>query len=70
MSDCIRQDQTQIVLKHLRRYRRIDSMKAFGMYNITRLADVIWRLRRQGHAISTEMVSKPRTRYAIYRLAK
>lgn len=70
MSDCIRKDQTQIVLRHLRRYRRIDSMKAFGMYNITRLADVIWRLRRQGHVITTELVAKPRTRYAIYRLAK
>lgn len=70
MSDCIRQDQTQIVLKHLRRYRRIDSMKAFGLYNITRLADVIWRLRKQGHDIKTQMVAKPRTRYAIYRLAK
>lgn len=68
---CVRkQDQTQQVLKHLRRYRRIDSMKAFGMYNITRLADVIWRLRKQGHDISTELVAKPRTRYAIYRLAK
>lgn len=68
---CVRkQDQTQVVLNHLRRYRRIDSMRAFGAYNITRLADVIWRLRRQGHAINTEMVAKPRTRYAIYRLAK
>ncbi len=70
MSDCRSQDQTKVVLKHLRRYRRIDSMKAFGMYNITRLADVIWRLRRQGHVITTELVAKPRTRYAIYRLAK
>lgn len=65
-----RKTQIDTVLAYLRRYRRIDSMKAFGLYNITRLADVIWRLRRQGHVITTELVAKPRTRYAIYRLAK
>ena len=70
---CVRQqDQTQVVLKHLRRYRRkgLTSFQAFGLYQITRLADVIYRLRDREIEIETELRTGNGTRYAIYRLAK
>ena len=59
--------QTDIVLRHLRRNRTITPIVAFERYRITRLADVVHRLRRRV-SITTEQVGP--TRYARYRLVK
>lgn len=64
-----RREQPDIVLRHLRR-RHITAMDAFRKYNITRLEDVIHKLRRRGHVIVTELRKGNGTRYAIYRLAR
>lgn len=41
------------VLKHLQRYGTITSWEAFQEYGATRLASIIFELRKEGHAIST-----------------
>lgn len=65
-----RSEQPDIVLRHLKRRRRITAMDAFREYSITRLADVIYKLRGRGVHIVTELRKGNGTRYAIYRLAK
>lgn len=64
--------QTDIVLRHLRRNRTITPIVAFERYRITRLADVVLRLRRRGVNIATQMVQTGdgRSRFARYRLVR
>jgi hypothetical protein len=61
--------QKQIVLKHLKR-KRITSMEAFALYNITRLAAVIRDLRKEGKTITTEIKNNHYSHYAVYKLEK
>lgn len=64
---------TSDILKHLKRYGKINQLKALERYGTWRLADVIFRLRDAGYKIRTEekLVT---TRYgkkvnvAVYRL--
>ena len=53
--------QTGAVLEHLRTKGSITSMEAFTLYGATRLAVIIFRLRKLGYDIEThDMVRKNR----------
>ncbi|MBO6272870.1 DNA-binding protein [bacterium] len=45
--------QGNVVLEHLKKYGHITSMEAITKYRITRLASVIFRLRKLGYNIDT-----------------
>ena len=65
--------QQEQVLNHLRAIHsmhdsRITSQQAWRYYSITRLADVIFKLRRRGYDIETEMVRNGSVSFARYRL--
>ena len=60
--------QERLVLTHLRRHRTITPKQAVERYSIYRLADVVFKLRRHGHAVLTEPQRTGRTVYAKYRL--
>lgn len=47
--------QKDEVLLHLITYRTITSLEAIKMYNITRLADKIYQLRKEGFNISSTL---------------
>lgn len=67
--------QKDLVLMHLRNYGSMTSMDAIMEYGITRLADVVLKLKRDGHNIqkvdetSTNRYGKA-VRYARYRLVE
>lgn len=62
--------KTTAVYNHLKKGKTITSWEAFTKFRATRLADIIFRLRAQGHNISTEMVEDEHTRFARYRMTK
>ena len=49
-------NQAERILRHLKDYRTIEPMEALGQYGCYRLADVIYRLKKEGHNITTELV--------------
>ena len=63
--------QKQMILEHLRKHKTLTSMEAFEQYGATRLAAVIFDLRKAGYDIDTMDVygfnryGEP-TRYARY----
>ena len=64
--------QSSEVINHLRKYKKITSLKLFGA---TRLSGIIYYLRNKGFGIETEIAyAKNRyghlTKYAIYKLVK
>lgn len=66
-----KETQKKRVLAHLIKYGRITSNEAFTWYGITRLADVIFRLRKDGYeieTIDTESLNRygEKCRYATY----
>ena len=69
-----RMKQKERVLLHLQQNGEITSWDAIMQYGITRLADVIHKLRRDGYKIETETVVKKKgeqtVHYAKYRLEK
>lgn len=60
--------QAETILLHLKRHRTITSQQAWSRYQITRLADVVHKLRRHGHSVMTEPMRTGRKVYAKYRL--
>lgn len=46
--------QTEAVLEHLKKHKTITSMESFRLYGVTRLSDVIFRLRKKGYKISNK----------------
>ena len=61
--------QTKTVINHLTNNRKITSIEAIGLYGITRLAAVVFLLRKSGIQVNTTMkdgVNK--TQYAEYSL--
>ena len=63
----------QKILEHLRKYKRITSIEAFGEYSMTRVGARICDLRKKGHNIKSEMVYTRRadgtpTHWAVYTL--
>ena len=60
--------QWKDVLAHLKGYKHITSMEAWSMYHITRLAAIIFRLRKMGYNIRTDdCVGK--NEYGVYNYA-
>ena len=57
------------VLMHLQK-KPITSWEAITKYRVTRLADVIFKLKKQGHNIVTWMVDDGEVRFARYYLVK
>jgi hypothetical protein len=57
------------VLMHLQK-KPITSWEAITKYRVTRLADVIFRLKKRGHNIVTWMVDDGEVRFARYYLVK
>ena len=50
--------QKQDVLAHLRTHKKgLTSMEAFSRYGITRLAGVVFELKKEGHEIDTNMLT-------------
>jgi|TARA_R110002074_G_scaffold44462_1_gene115634 hypothetical protein len=61
--------QTNTVINHLNNNRKLTSIEAIGLYGITRLAAVVYTLRKSGLDVTTTMkdgVNK--TQYAEYSL--
>lgn len=69
-SDSIRTrkpSQEDIVLHHMKEYGSITSVQAFEKYSITRLAAVIFNLRREGWDIAmVREISRSGKRYGRY----
>ena len=61
---------TAKVLAALKRGERLSQIDAFNRFRTTRLAAIIWNLRKAGHDISAEIIQNGGTRYAIYSLDK
>lgn len=65
--------QRELILEHLERGWSITSLEAWEKYGCSRLADVIFKLRKEGYRIDSEMTEGrtkmgASTRYATYRL--
>lgn len=58
------------VFTHLTIYGSITSLEAFDLYTVTRLADIIFQLKKKGHNIVTGLVPRGNTRYAVYLYSK
>jgi len=48
-------NQKEEVLRHLKEFKQITSFEAIKEYNITRLADKIYQLRKEGFNISSTL---------------
>ena len=48
-------NQKEEILKHLIEFGKITSLEAIKEYGVTRLADKVYLLRKEGFNISTEM---------------
>lgn len=64
--------QKEMVLNHLKKHGAITSWEAIMEYGITRLSDVIFRLRKDGYKIITKTIVKKKGErtitFAEYRL--
>ena len=60
--------QKDEVLKYLQCHEYITSAIAFKRFNITRLAAVVFDLRKQGHDIRMEMKKGKNSYYGVYSL--
>ena len=66
-----RTSQRQVILNHLRTKGSISALEALSLYRCNRLAARVEELRRDGHAIETEMKNDiTGKRYARYHLAQ
>ena len=63
-----KQSQKDKILKHLEDGNSITPIEALEQFGCLRLADVIFRLKQDGHDIQTNMIEKGEKRYASYRL--
>jgi hypothetical protein len=62
--------QARKVLAHLNSGKTITPLKASKVYDIDRLADVIWKIKRVGYRIETTLhTDESGKRYAEYRRA-
>jgi hypothetical protein len=57
------------VLMHLKK-KPITSWDAIHLYNATRLADIVFQLKKKGHNIVTVMTNNGESCYAKYHLIK
>lgn len=56
--------QKEMVYKYLKEHDGITSLEAYEAFGITRLASVIFKLRQDGHPISSESL-KVKNRYGV-----
>ena len=63
-----KKSQKEMVLEHLESGKSITAMEALRLYKCFRLADVIFKLKRDGYRIDTEMVRENDTIFARYRM--
>jgi hypothetical protein len=61
--------KTDQVLTHLTK-NPITSWEAIMLYRVTRLADIIFKLKQRGHNIVTKMIDEGEVRFARYYLIK
>lgn len=54
--------QQDMILNHIRTYGGITSQEAFKKYGVTRLSDVVYKLKRRGFVIEPETI-KSTNRY-------
>ena len=54
--------QKQLILDYLKKNKSITSWKAIQDFHITRVADVILRLRKEGHNIETQKITNKNSR--------
>jgi hypothetical protein len=61
--------QQERVLAYFKHRKTVDNWAAFRYLNITRLGDVIHKLRNHGYKIDTKLVwsEHAKTHYAVYR---
>lgn len=64
----IYKSQEKAILEHLRKGSAITPLDALREFNCLRLSDRIFRLRRKGHPISTQLIRQGRKQYASYKL--
>jgi DNA invertase Pin-like site-specific DNA recombinase len=63
--------QCKTILAHLEKGKSISLMESLMVYQISRLSDVIFKLRNAGHDVGTEMrVAESGKEYARYSLNK
>ena len=64
--------QNEKILDHLTKGPgfSVTAQQAARAWNVWRLSGRVCELRKQGHNITTEMVTNGRVRYARYRLVK
>jgi hypothetical protein len=62
--------QSDLVLKHLKSRKKLTSVEAIGLYGITRLAAVIFRIKEQGHEVVAKKCKGVRANYKEYSLAE
>lgn len=61
--------QSELILNHLRSGKHLTPLEALQRYGCLRLGARIWDLKREGHAITTELVELPNgKRVASYRM--
>jgi len=60
--------QAQVVLNHLTNNRKLTSIEAIGLYGITRLSAVVYRLKNEGVEVNTTMKGGVKAPYAEYSL--
>lgn len=65
--------QKELILEHLQKQKKINPLEALRLYGCYRLGAIIFKLKREGHSIITELEmgkkeNGRRTRYAVYRL--
>ena len=60
--------KAEMVRQHLRSKKTITSWEAIQEYKVTRLADVIWQLKKRGMEIDTKMMqnSNDFRKHALY----
>lgn len=57
--------QEQAILKHLQEHGEITAWDAINEYHITRCAEMIRRLRKKGHKIESERITKKRGKETV-----
>lgn len=57
---------SDMVLNHLNTKNKITSIEAIGLYGITRLAAVVYDLKKRGFPIQTTMKTGMKAKYAEY----
>ena len=62
--------QTEQVLDYMMMYGSISTIEAFEVFRITRLAAVIFNLKKLGYNIKTTMESRGNKRWGVYHLVR